>query len=522
MKTKKAIRYLRKSKEKQSKWSIDGQDMITADWCQRNKVDITDTFIDDGYSACNFDRPDFIRLSAFIEKHHRNVDYLVICAYDRFSREAGEAIVHMKKLQRQFSIKIASVFEGVIFDADDPGSFFYSGMMILKGEDEIIRLRSRINLGIHAAKKKEGRYLGKAPFGYKTVYDESNTAMIIPDDATAHVVKYVFQSYLNNVPIPDITKEAKKMGVKLRGNTMIRDMLKRPVYAGLLHVKAYRDFPEEMVEGIHDPLISKTEWNIVQDKLNGKNKPKQIVNDDMPLRGVLKCHCGKPLTGAASTGRHGGKFLYYKCNVQSVHNNIAVKKAHEQLSEVWELMSLPLYMIEAVQRKSEQLLEEQLKENSKILRIKKNEYAKAQEELESVEQKWIRNQMSFETYQRWYTKYTDERMLLNEQIKKLSQDQNETFLLMQDELEKLNDMKYLYDSAETIQKQNMIRIVFDSSLYYQNKIYRTPFMMQIFQSNTLILKEKGLLIYDDKKSKISNPRSSGAERTRTAVQTSLP
>ena len=522
MAKKTAIRYLRISTERQSNFSIDGQEMSTKSWCERNDVVIVDTFIDEGYSARNFDRPDFQRLTRFIAQHYRTVDFLVVNSFDRFSREAGEAIVHIKKLQKQFAIKVVSVSEGVTFDADDPGSFFYAGLMLLKGEDEIIRNRSRINLGIYTAKKKEGRYLGAAPYGYKNTKDENNKPIIIPDESRAYIIKYIFNAYLENTPIGDITREARKMGLNLQGNTAIRTILQRHAYAGLLHVKAYKEYPEEIVEAIHEPLVSKEVWYQVQKKLRGKEKIRTIINDDLPLRAVLKCHCGTPLTGAASTGKGGKHFLYYKCNQQSGHNNISAIKAHQQLLSVWEYMSLPDYLIAVTKQKNQQMLEEHFSTNIKLLRNKKNEYNKAQEELESIEQKWISNQMSFETYQRWYSRLTDQRIALKAQIAKLGQDQNETWLLLQDELEKLSDLKYLYNQAQTVEKQNMLKLVFDNSLYYQNKIYRTPYIMEIFTSNTLILKEKGLLIYECTDSKISNPPSGGAGGSRTRVQTSLP
>lgn len=93
MKTKRAIRYLRISTDRQSNFSISGQDQQTSHWCERNKVEVVDTFIDEGYSAKNFYRPDMQRLNAFIQKHYRTVDYLVVNDFTRFSRDAGEALV---------------------------------------------------------------------------------------------------------------------------------------------------------------------------------------------------------------------------------------------------------------------------------------------------------------------------------------------------------------------------------------------------------------------------------------------
>jgi site-specific DNA recombinase len=83
---KKAIRYLRFSHDGQSNSSIEKQELYTAQWIERNQVEIVDTFIDAGHSAKTFDRPDFIKLQAFVEQYHQMVDYLVVDQMDRFSR----------------------------------------------------------------------------------------------------------------------------------------------------------------------------------------------------------------------------------------------------------------------------------------------------------------------------------------------------------------------------------------------------------------------------------------------------
>ncbi|MEO8255448.1 MAG: hypothetical protein ABI554_13790 [Flavobacterium sp.] len=38
-------------------------------------------------------------------------------------------------------------------------------------------------------------------------------------------------------------------------------------------------------------------------------KVKNIIDDQAPLRGILKCHCSNLLTGAASRGKSGNFFL---------------------------------------------------------------------------------------------------------------------------------------------------------------------------------------------------------------------
>jgi len=487
--------------------------MHTSSWCERNNVEIIDVFTDEGYSARNFDRPDYQRLNNFIKQHYRTVDYLVVNSFDRFSRDAGEAIVAIKKLQKTYAIKVVSVTEGVTFDADDPGSFFYAGLMLLKGEDEIIRNRSRINLGIYTAKKKEGRYLGAAPIGYMNTRDERNKPVIIPHPEKSLIIQYIFRAFLDNVPLNEIKGQAQKMGFTQNGNSAIQRILTNPVYIGLIHVKAYKNYPEEMVEGIHEPLIDRTTWYDVQNKIRGNRRQIQIINHDMPLRGVLLCHCGKALTGAASRGKKGKYYNYYKCQTSSKHNNISAVKAHSQLQEIFAYLSLPSHTIKAIKCNSEKLMEEKFKHNHKELTDIKRKLEQTDEQLKSVETKWVNNQMAFDTYNRWFNELTDKKIALKAQILKLSLDENEAFVLLQKEIYELSDMNNIYTQAETVEKQQLIRLVFDSSLYYKEDVYRTSYLMSIFTHNELILNEKRLLIIDKKRGNSTNFPSGGAGGT---------
>jgi site-specific DNA recombinase len=91
-------------------------------------------------------------------------------------------------------------------------------------------------------------------------------------------------------------------------------------------------------------------------------KDKIVISEDFPLRGVLKCHCAKPLTGAPSRGRAGNYYNYYKCPVAG-YNNINANKAHQQLEEALNWMSLPDQMIKDIKEESSNLLEKRLIEN---------------------------------------------------------------------------------------------------------------------------------------------------------------
>jgi len=79
---------------------------------------------------------------------------------------------------------------------------------------------------------------------------------------------------------------------------------------------------------------------MIQSKMKNADKVKIVMDDEIPLRGVVKCHCGVSLTGAPSRGNSGNTFIYYKCK-HSKHNNISAIKAHEQFLNACNHMSIP-------------------------------------------------------------------------------------------------------------------------------------------------------------------------------------
>lgn len=108
---------------------------------------------------------------------------------------------------------------------------------------------------------------------------------------------------------------------------------------------------------------------MVQSKFNRPSKTRTIIDDALPLRGILKCHCGNVVTGAPSRGKSGQYFYYYKCRF-SKHNNISAKKAHEQFDKALELMSLSAAKVKTIRADAMGEIEKELKKTEKYLRRK--------------------------------------------------------------------------------------------------------------------------------------------------------
>ena len=486
---KKAIRYLRFSQIGQSNGSIERQELYTDQWIKSNNIELVDSFIDRGKSAKTFDRPDFIKLQEFIAKYYKNVDYLLVDQLDRFSRNAGEAMSMVKTLQAKYGIQVVSVTEGIIFDYDTPGSFFRAGLQLLLAEEDNINRSIKIRGGLYTARAKEGRFVhNSAPFGYRKEGERKERKLIV-NEKEAKIVKFIYDSYLGDVPIYLIKDMAKKLGFNRSGNEAVQRVLSNSVYAGLLKVEPYKDNPGGLFPGIHEPIIDVSIWKMVQNKMQKPEKIKTIIDDNIPLRGILKCHCGNLLTGAPSRGKSGKYFYYYKCKCPQ-HNNISAVKAHNQFYGICELMSISDKIVVQIRNGCEQSLQQEINHNKEKSQLKKEELEQNEEKLLLLEEKWIRSEINKDTYDRWYATYKYNIENAKEAIKRLGGNSSEAFTILNKHLNAMTDISNVYRSANTLEKREFVKLVFDSNLYYENGIYRTPTMLNAFSCNSLIIKQK--------------------------------
>ncbi len=86
-----------------------------------------------------------------------------------------------------------------------------------------------------------------------------------------------------------------------------------------------------------------------------------------------------------------------------------------------------------------------------------------QEKLFPVEEKWIRNEITRDTYDRWYSTCNYTILNLKGAIERLSYDQGRACEILEKNLNLLGDMKYVYNQADTMQKREFISMVFDNN-----------------------------------------------------------
>lgn len=170
---KRAFAYIRISQEDQSNFSLSGQRKMNTEYAEKHGIDIIQTFVDDGYSAKNFNRPQWKQLEAALSANKTTIDYLIVTKYDRLIRNAAEGLAFIEKLEQRWNIKLLSVMENFFIDPHSPYFFKMRADLLVTAEFERRVISDRSKFGTWSA-KSQGRFIGPAPFGYLNVRDEGN------------------------------------------------------------------------------------------------------------------------------------------------------------------------------------------------------------------------------------------------------------------------------------------------------------------------------------------------------------
>jgi site-specific DNA recombinase len=126
-------------------------------------------------------------------------------------------------------------------------------------------------------------------------------------------MKWAFEQIAENIYSTEhIWALAKNKGLKCARNSFW-DAIRNPCYCGKVIVPAFKDEPMQLVQGVHEPLISESLYFDVQDVLTGRKRElslKVVCPENLPLRGFILCpECSRTLTGSASKGKIGSLLL---------------------------------------------------------------------------------------------------------------------------------------------------------------------------------------------------------------------
>ncbi|MDD5657029.1 MAG: recombinase family protein [Elusimicrobia bacterium] len=303
-KAQKVACYVRVSTEEQAQsgYSIPAQIEKLEHMCKSQDWQMLPTYVDDGYSGKNLERPAIQRLLADARK--RKLDLILVYKLDRFSRRLSDLVRLGEELER-LGIGLRSMTEP--FDTTYPAGKLLFNMLgsFAQFERELIGERTRLGL---RRRLREGKWNGRPTFGY-AVGKEGCLELHPTDGSAAKRIFHLFLEELLGVTLITRRMNDEDKASSRRGrwhNMSVWNMLTNPVYAGQVIIGG------EIHAGHHPALITKEQFDLIQSKLKSNAlTPPETLHSRNILTGIIRCgKCGSHLTTAKGKG---STYDYYAC-----------------------------------------------------------------------------------------------------------------------------------------------------------------------------------------------------------------
>jgi site-specific DNA recombinase len=474
-KTKRAILYIRVSDDKQKDgYSPADQKERLIKYCEYTGIEIVKIYNEDE-SAKDFDhRPEWQKILSQIKKNRNTVDVILFIKWDRFSRNIAEAYITIKELSK-YGVEPQAIEQPLDFSIPEQKLM----LAIYLAAPEVDNDRRALNTfhGMRRA-KKEGRWMGSCLTGYKHARDANDRKIVVPEGGKQQeLIVSAFKLFATGMyPLEEVRKKLKKEGLNISGGHFWR-ILRHKGYIGMVFIPAYKDEPEQWVQGQHEPLIDETTFYKVQDVFSGRIRPNpskySTFRKELPLRGFMQCpQCNGNLTGSASRGRSGERFYYYHCKKKCGERKKA-EEINELFAEILDYLKIDLNGLELSSRVLNQLLHANKKGNQEQLSILSKDIEKQNQRLKNARVLMLDGEISPKDYKVLKSE-------TEEGLSRLELEQNELKATNVDFTAQINflisllsNLDVYFGEGDGETKQKIIGSIFPEKLIFENKKCRT-------------------------------------------------
>ena len=470
-----AIIYVRVSTVEQAEfgYSLASQEQICRDFALRNKYEVLKVFIERGESAKTANRTELNNMLRYIKANKDKVDALIVYKLDRLSRDMLDSL-NIRITLDKLNITLKSVTEP--FDNSPVGTFTASMFSLIAQFDNDTRTE-RVKIGMKQA-MKDGRWLWNAPFGYSTIYIDHKSYLKPNEDAST--VKKIFIDFVNGKKQYEICDDLANYGIKIT-KQHLNGILKNYLYIGKLKSKCL----DEIVDGVHEPIIDEITFYKTQSMLNPKGSKPYILKyeDEFPLKRFLKCpYCNKNLAGSYSMARNKTKHPYYHCVKKGCGFRISRDNADYLFSEYLKSFEMKRDAINKIFNDAKTFFEEKRGENKNIVANIKRDITTLEAKKKKIEDLAIDGTFDKETYHERIDETKEE--IISKQI--LLHDY-ESKVLNIDELvdygkKVVSNLSYFWLNLDTSKKRNFQEMFFPEGIYLENGEFRTTQMSSILSS----------------------------------------
>ena len=412
-----AYAYYRLSQEEaqdgQSSASIINQKKIVEAYCAQRGIVLLDSFVDDGWSGSNFERPGFQKMMKSLQAGKANM--VITKDLSRLGRDMREASYYAEQFFPEHQIHYVAIADNFDSELENIMAPFQFAM-----NEVYLRDGSRKVKDVLRMKRSKGEYCACPPFGYKK--DPRNRDRLIPDEETAPIVAQIFQRSAAGDSCIKIAQDLTAAGVitPLKYRVLYRDnfsdtgaaratdcwnyttvkrIVKNQVYLGntLLgktrkaSIKSRKkiSIPQEdwaITSNTHEPLVDQMTFDRAQANL-GKGSRDYRQYDHVRksiFGGIAVCsRCGYSLCSSGTVYKgEREKYWFLSCNHKSKRFENPCEGVNIKYADLLEVVRQDLNSLiklsdKEISKLVNQVLEEINDESAKKVREAKIEKAKA-------------------------------------------------------------------------------------------------------------------------------------------------
>lgn len=499
------IRLSREDGDKAESDSIGNQRKLITDYLfGKEDFILYDTYIDDGFTGTNFNRPSFKRMIEDIEAG--NVNCVIVKDLSRFGRDYIDTGKYLERYFPDKEVRFISITDNI-----DSMKQAYDMLLPIKNIFNEQYARD-ISKKVHASiktKQMAGEFIGAfASYGYKKSPADKNKLII--DEYAAGIVRKIFKLYIagnGKVRIASILNEE---GIvcpseykKINGDnyknsnrlestsywtySTINRILQNEMYIGNMvqgrQSQKMRGKPKAkdkqdwiVVKGTHEAIIDEETWNKVQDLLKRRTRNPDLNNNMSIFAGFLKCgDCGRSLVKKVWSSGYGENSINYYCGTyvrsgrqyctpHSISHLILekiiledLKSIMQSIDNIYEIIEQNLATAVSVKQVYDSERSRLNAELEKVRKLKKAVYEDYRSEL-----------LSQDEFISYHQDYLKKETLLEKQLENIDTQQDE---VIPDILEN-PWIKHLlqHKAIEKLDRNIVVEMIHEIKIYENNKI----------------------------------------------------
>ena len=454
-----AALYIRLSKEdlnknKTESESISNQREILKEYLKLHPDILhVDTFVDDGYSGTDFDRPGWARLMNDI--HRKRINCVIVKDLARLGRNYAVSGDLIDNQFARLGVRFIALNNGIDTAGDGMNA---ATRCISIGVTNVINesyaASTSVNIrGTLNNHRKQGKFIGAfASYGYKKAPGDHHR-LIIDEDA-APVVRMIYDEFiggnsiigivkkLNGIGIPNPTLYKQQKGFNyssrsgndgLWSDRTVRRILQNQMYTGDMvqgvnrtvnyKVHICRAVPKEeriIVENTHEPIIDRVTFDKAQSLFKRNIHSRKADRKADLFAGFVFCaDCGKAMHKKVNK-QNGKTFGYYKCSTKQkkdpnacTNHTIRIDKLEETvLAYIQMMINIALEYDEVIASAKQNDSDRKNDFVQHTLEAQNKEREKALKAVAELYPDWKNGEITREEYMRIKT-------ILNEKIEKL-------------------------------------------------------------------------------------------------------